>query len=312
MKLPIKVQLPANFLEAEIREGYEVTVKQKKIWAVELDLLNELMDVCKKHGIKFQVFAGTLLGAVRHKGFIPWDDDLDVAITRDEYNKLLAVSAEFKSPYFLQTALSDRRYFCPYARLRNSETTAVIKGMVDPTYNSGIYIDIFVLDGCALHSLLFKFQHALRLVVRKLLTVYYQKEPRDSSMLERLLRVTRLLARMFPYAVWYSMYLKIITMFDKSSVLAFLSHTTWDRSRHWVYRKETDELIELPFENLRVPVSKFYPEILSRNYHNYMSFPPAELRGKWHEGKIHFEPDVPYKEYFARKKILDDDCHDAE
>lgn len=300
MKLPIKLTLPNSFLAAEIRQGYEISTKLKKIWAIELDLLNELMEVCKKHDIKFQVFAGTLLGAVRHRGFIPWDDDVDVALTRVEYNKLLSVSDEFKAPYFLQTALSDQRYFCPYARLRNSETSAIIGDQHDPAYNGGIYIDIFVLDGCSQYGILFKFQHMLRIIVRKFLTVYYQKEPRNSSFRERLLHLVRIPARMLPYSAWYAAYLKVITMFEKSPILAFLSHTTWNKSRHWLYRKEAEELSELPFETLKVPVSKYAHEILSRNYRDYMSFPPVELRGKWHEGVIHFEPDIPYKEYLSK------------
>ena len=147
MALPIKLPLPKHFLEEEVRCGYRVTEKLKKIWAVELDLLNEFQRVCKKHNIKFTIFGGTLLGAVRHKGFVPWDDDLDVAMTRVEFDKLCRIAeTEFDYPYFFQTALTDRRYFFSYARLRNSETTAIISGNGTPDYNNGVYIDIYVLE----------------------------------------------------------------------------------------------------------------------------------------------------------------------
>lgn len=302
MGLPIKLALPIEFLKPEIRDGYEVSEKLKKIWAVELDLLCELIRVCRKHDIKMQVFAGTLLGAVRHKGFIPWDDDVDVAMTREEYDKLLAVAdKEFQHPYFLQNALSDRRYFCPYSRFRNSETTGVISGQDSPEYNGGIYIDVFVLDGCAKSSLAFRFQHVLRCFVRKMLTVYYQQAPRNRSIKEKILRLSRLVALLLPYQAWYAAYVRVMTMYKKSDMVAFLSHTTWDKSRHWLYRKETEELTAISFEHVMLPVSKYYHEILTRNYKEYMQFPPASERGKWHEGKIHFEPEMPYQEYMAKK-----------
>ena len=79
-QLPIKIKLPLGFLDEEERSGFRVCLNQKKIWAIELDLLSEFMRVCAKHKIKYQVFAGTLLGAVRHGGYIPWDDDLDVCL----------------------------------------------------------------------------------------------------------------------------------------------------------------------------------------------------------------------------------------
>ena len=84
----IKLSLPEGFLEEEVRCDYTVSKEMKKVWAVELDLLAEFQRVCKLHDIKYSVCGGTLLGAIRHKGFIPWDDDIDVMMMREEYEKL--------------------------------------------------------------------------------------------------------------------------------------------------------------------------------------------------------------------------------
>ena len=70
----------SDFLKEEYRNGYLITDKMKKVWAVELDLLSELDRVCKKYNIKYYAAFGTLLGAIRDKGFIPWDDDLDIRV----------------------------------------------------------------------------------------------------------------------------------------------------------------------------------------------------------------------------------------
>ena len=113
-----------GFLEEEVRCGYTVSAEMKKLWAVELDLLAEFDRVCKKHGLTYFAFGGTLLGAVRHQGFIPWDDDIDVVMFREDYRRLTQIAAEeFRHPYFFQTPFTDCGLVMGGSRLRNSNTT---------------------------------------------------------------------------------------------------------------------------------------------------------------------------------------------
>ena len=119
----------------------------KQLWAAEIDLLQQLLDVCKKHGLRVWVADGTLLGAVRHKGFIPWDNDIDVVMLREDYDRLLALPADtFRQPYFLQTPYTDKLYYHGQAQLRNSETAAIRPSDSYRPFNQGIFIDIFPLD----------------------------------------------------------------------------------------------------------------------------------------------------------------------
>lgn len=146
----LKIGLPDDFLNEEIRCGYTVTEQMKKVWAVELDLLHELLRVCDKHGLHCYADAGTLLGAVRHKGFIPWDDDIDVVMFREDYEKLKKIAdLEFVKPYFFQTAYTDNQYTYGHAQLRNIKTTGILEEEKDKRrpFVQGIFIDIFVLDG---------------------------------------------------------------------------------------------------------------------------------------------------------------------
>lgn len=147
----IKLKLPDQFLESEPKTLI-VPAWRKELWAIELDLLAELDRVCKKYGIKYFCGGGTCLGAVRHKGFIPWDDDIDIVMSRAEYEKLNKVGpTEFSAPYFWQTNETDPGSARGHAQLRNSCTTAILKremhnGKAIFGFNQGIFIDIFPFD----------------------------------------------------------------------------------------------------------------------------------------------------------------------
>ncbi len=127
-----------------------VTTQMKEIWAVELDLLAEFQRVCDKYNIRYFASGGTLLGAVRHKGFIPWDDDLDIEMFREDYIKLCEVGPkEFKKPYVFQNEYTESGSLRGFSKLRNSQTTAIYeheKYKCFGSYDKGIFIDIFPLD----------------------------------------------------------------------------------------------------------------------------------------------------------------------
>ena len=81
-------------MKEEVINGFIVSEKRKAIWNVELGLLKKLDEVCKKHSLRYWIECGTLLGAIRHQGFIPWDDDIDVVMPRKDYDKLYEISKE--------------------------------------------------------------------------------------------------------------------------------------------------------------------------------------------------------------------------
>ena len=146
----LNFKLPEGFLKEEVRCDHTVTAQMKEIWAVELDLLAEFQRVCDKYNIHYFASGGTLLGAVRHKGFIPWDDDLDIEMFREDYNKLCEIGPkEFKKPYIFQNEYTESGSIRGASKLRNSQTTAMYrheKRKCYAGYDKGIFIDIFPLD----------------------------------------------------------------------------------------------------------------------------------------------------------------------
>lgn len=144
----LKQQFPESFFKEEDRLGFHIDRKRKEIWAVELDMLYELDRVCKKLNVQYFLDGGTLLGAARDGHFIPWDDDIDVSMLREDYDRFIREApSEFTAPLFLQTGYTEENYFRGHCQLRNSETTAILpEELGNTSINQGIFLDIFVLD----------------------------------------------------------------------------------------------------------------------------------------------------------------------
>ena len=307
----INLVLEDSFFEEETRCGYTVSSEMKKIWAVELDLLNEFSKVCQKHQLNWFVHAGTLLGAIRHKGFIPWDDDIDVAMPRSDYDRLCELGPEaFGYPYFFQTEEADK-YFCRnFARLRNSQTTGLIaweKEFKYP-YNQGIFIDIFPMDNIPEDA-------SERKVYFDRLTdlndtawqwrnmVHFYRPKTDKGLRKRVIYCFKHLY--FKYLSRkkgdYRYYLKehhdlVVKYNDQEtkyvgeSIIAPLGRWVW--KREWVDRVEM-----VPFEMLMVPVPVGYEECLKTGF-------GEDWRTPRHVENLHgnviFDVEKPYTEYIKQ------------
>lgn len=121
-------------------------VRMGHVLEIELDLLKKLQEVCDSHGLILYAIYGTLLGCVRRAGMIPGDDDIDVALSRKDYNRLMELREEFNGKYFLQTPENDNCFFGGYLKLRNRATTAIHPQNWWVDCCEGIAIDIFPLD----------------------------------------------------------------------------------------------------------------------------------------------------------------------
>src|SRR5690606_2891856 len=136
---------------------------------VQLEILIEFDRICKKNNIKYQLFAGTLLGAVRHKGFIPWDDDIDVCLLRKDYNKFIqACKTDLDSRSFLQTYVTDKNCIIQFAKLRKNNTLFLESGISDCKTHHGIFIDIFPLDNVLPNTFCGKMQQKLLYIIGRI------------------------------------------------------------------------------------------------------------------------------------------------
>lgn len=121
----------------------QLTVEDAK--QIELEILDYIDTLCKKHNINYIINYGTLIGAVRHEGFIPWDDDIDLSMPREDYQRFINIFQKEKSKYELLSLETDKNYFNNFIKITDS-TTKIIDTRNTKTYESGIFIDIFPMD----------------------------------------------------------------------------------------------------------------------------------------------------------------------
>ena len=309
----LKIKLPEDFLKPEVRNGFQITTKRKQVWAVELDLLAELDRVCKKYDLKYTSFAGTQLGAVRHEGFIPWDDDIDIAMLRYDYEKLCEVAPkEFSEPYFLQTEYSDRGSLRRIAQLRRSDTTAILSSEYNenPTFNQGIFIDIYPFDAVPdtqeefdaqereMNELKVKYEHM----------AYYAEWYKDqaSTPLKRFGKaifhwfvMTHIGKKVYDYDKVYRQFEEVSQRYNDHTDSTYVTAMTFGSGRMYRHREDYENLEYRKFEFMEIPVPINYDRALRAEYGEGWKIPHEAP--SVHGGTL-FDTERPYTEYLKNKK----------
>lgn len=231
-----------------------------------LQLLGETDRICKKYNIHYMLFAGTLLGAVRHHGFIPWDDDMDVLMLRPEYERFLDIAEKEinHDKYFLQPEYSEH-WPIYFSKLRLQNTAAIEKyHPKDTQVHQGIYIDIFPCDNLSDNPLMRKIQFGCsKVVIAK--GLYKRGYETDSNKKKIFLQLCRPLP--------LKPFLRITKLENKNStrmVHCFLgADSRYNRGvfpRIWI-----TETVPLQFENGCYPASAHYDSLLTQLYGDYMT-----------------------------------------
>ena len=141
-----------TFLRSETRAGFLVDEERKRLWLCLLDMLECVAAICDKHGLTYYLGGGTLLGAIRHGGIIPWDDDIDIHLMREDYDRLQELLPnELPGHYFMQNSATDPEYTITHVKIRDARYSAIPMYHVreHAVYNMGAFLDIFPLDGKA-------------------------------------------------------------------------------------------------------------------------------------------------------------------
>ncbi len=225
-----------------------------------LEMLVFVDDICRKNNIRYWLSGGTLLGAVRHKGFIPWDDDLDIAFFRKDFVKLHDLLREYQGQYVLQAYDTDPNYVAPYEKLRMKDTLIEECNDNDHFYRyKGIYIDLFYLDaGLPLfHYLSDKLQ---TLAIKTLKSCKGEKKLLPSAYIFLLRNL------LFPL---FSSCSRCLVTSKVSYPLGSFFHTQFNKD--WIF-----PLKEMEFEGKMFYVPADYDSMLRVQYGDYMQIPSAD------------------------------------
>lgn len=289
--------LQESFFKPETICDFYVDEKRKKIWAIQIDLLLKFDNCCRNIGAKYHVSFGGLLGIIRHKGFIPWDDDLDVCMLRADYDKFIdAYGSMFKYPYFLQQPGKDRGYFFSFSRLCNSNTTCIPETFRYQEYNHGVALDIFVLDNCIETEAEINYKEIMQLILENSTNMRRSNPHPSPQDIERL--------NMFPESDPNVVLQKINAISEKynnidTSKCILAQQTFYEYNKMIWDKKDVIDLIDADFYGHKVLIPRNYHKVLETTYGNYMELPPEEKRGAWHSG-VFWDLDKSYIEYIHK------------
>ena len=250
-----------------------------RVQEIELEALIEFDRICTKHNIPYSLAGGTLLGAVRHKGFIPWDDDIDVVLLREDYDKLEKILIEeLPEKYFYQTKNTDKNWFRLYGKIRVNGTLFVEAAHSNRDVHHGVYIDIFPLDALpddkvAKTKLLREFKFWNTILSAK----YINPASRHGK--KRLVAyLLRFLFLPFSLKFLYNKTNAIASRYkteDNSRVMSFLGSYG---ERDSLSKEKACNLCRLDFEGHSFCCFGAYDELLTSIYGDYMQLPPPEKR----------------------------------
>lgn len=248
-----------------------------KIHKIQLEMLIEVDRICRKNNIKYNIIAGTLLGAVRHKGYIPWDDDADVALLRPEYEKFRkACETDLdKERFYFQDHRNTNGYRWGYGKLRRKGTVFLRENQEHMPYEQGVFIDIFPLDGVPNNYLLRYFHNYVCTSIRKVLWSAVGRKSEKNNLIRLLYRI---LYRI-PSNIVFTFYHQLIDFSNKrkTRMVRILMFPTPNKE-YGYYRKWYEQSANYEFENYTFSGIKEFHDYLTFKFGDYMKLPPQNER----------------------------------
>lgn len=234
-----------------------------------LDILIEVDKICKKHNIPYWIDYGTLLGAVRHGGFIPWDDDLDISMMKEDYDRFLSIAPKELSEQFVVQNLSTEKYYpLTFTKIVDKESKAVDNTMIysqSKRKYQGVWIDIFPIIKGNIH-------------LRRWLDPLYGRCYRRVHHLEPMSISVAIAYLLFPFLWFFKGVMSFLNRFCDKNLRMDEYGMTEPLYNKQKYYSDFLPVKSIIFENFSFPVPNHYDKVLTNYYGDYMKLPPEEKR----------------------------------
>lgn len=265
----------------------------KQMQSKEIELFKVFLEACEKMHLQYFIVGGTLLGAVRHGGFIPWDDDIDVVMLRKDYDIFVQQAAQYlPNGMFLQSCHSEPDYHSNMTKIRDCNSTYIESGLRFSRINHGVFIDIFPLDNYPTNTLeRFRVSLFKKILSARINEVFFRNQ-RKANVKE--------LTRAVMVAVMPSLQ-ETVKLREKLYRSVKYTGTLINHSGMWGEKEIVPanwftETCQLQFEGLTVTAPKEYDKMLTHFYGNYMELPPVEKRVTHHLVDV-VDLERPYTDY---------------
>ncbi len=261
-----------------VREGYRLTDEElKRVQEIQKDLICEVKRICKKCNIHFNMVGGTMLGAIRHKGYIPWDDDADIGFLREEYEKFRkACRTELNhEKYYMQDLRDTKGYRWGYGKLRRKGTEFIRLGQEFMPYEQGISIDLMPFDNVPDHWIKRRLHFIQCFFYRKLFWSEVGSKVEKNPGIKMIYQLMRLV----PKGVYIEKYQRFIgkNRNKKTKLVRILTFPT-PKGIYGYKREWYTQLCAYSFEEILLPGARDYDGYLRVKYGDYMALPPVEKR----------------------------------
>lgn len=267
-----------------------ITAKEQK--RIMLDMLRYFDTICRKNNINYSLIGGSLIGAIRHKGFIPWDDDIDIALTKDNYTKLKTILDKEDGIYqTLKPGKGGDRFL--FTKLIDKRTQLIENRQHKFDSDYGIFLDIFCYNN-APADIIDRKKHFKKLKILRRLNIRLKPDFKNESITKNIFCIIiNILSTVIGYKKIHKKYNKLLSQYDHLDTGFVVSNwPTYDFKKEIQLKSDMDKYIDVDFEGIKAMAFKNYDNILRTTFGNYMELPPKEKRIPKHNLTAYWKDEV--------------------